>query len=268
VPARISERTHQTPRLGASAQHGAPRPTLPASCWKARTPSRRSRGAGHRRRSRSAVAASYRSTRRNRKGPGKSRRLAQPLCNPESRVRTRSAAPCRREYAPLATRHQDFVRCATGTTHRSIQRDAQKMWSSDRLVSTSKLNALPRLHTWPIDLVVSEVPLAPKGLDTLFWSWLHAYMLSAFIQTERSYSAMLLAEQLIHQRFVHPNPLVLRTALLKYPTPTVDRDRPVSRRSKPSSRTAINRRTAEPLGPPPAPGCDEPTSRCQTFPSM
>ena len=30
----------------------------------------------------------------------------------------------------------------------------------------------------------------------------------------------------------------------------------------------FNRRTAEPLGRTSAPGCDEPTSRCQTFPSM
>src|SRR5208282_2523184 len=30
----------------------------------------------------------------------------------------------------------------------------------------------------------------------------------------------------------------------------------------------FNRRTAEPLGPSPAPGCDEPTSRCQTLPSI
>src|SRR3954462_12746567 len=30
----------------------------------------------------------------------------------------------------------------------------------------------------------------------------------------------------------------------------------------------FNGRTAQPLGPPPAPGCDEPTSRCQTLPSM
>ena len=50
---------------------------------------------------------------------------------------------------------------------------------------------------------------------------------------------MLLAEQLVHQRFVHPGPLVLRTDPLKYPAPTPDRDRTVSRRSKPSSRTAL-----------------------------
>src|SRR5678815_5135763 len=63
--------------------------------------------------------------------------------------------------------------------------------------------------------------------------------LSAFIPSTRSYPAMLLAEQLVHQRCVHPGPLVLRTAPLKFPTPTTDRDRTVSRRSKPSSRTAL-----------------------------
>src|SRR5699024_5504224 len=30
----------------------------------------------------------------------------------------------------------------------------------------------------------------------------------------------------------------------------------------------FNGRTAQPLGPTPAPGCDEPTSRCQTIPSI
>ncbi len=64
-------------------------------------------------------------------------------------------------------------------------------------------------------------------------------MLSALILSQHSYPALLLAEQLVHQRLVLPNPLVLRENLLKYPAPTADRDRPVSRRSKPSSRTAL-----------------------------
>ena len=64
-------------------------------------------------------------------------------------------------------------------------------------------------------------------------------MLSAVILSVRGYPAMLLAEQLAHQRYVQPGPLVLGSALLKYPTPTKDRDRTVSRRSKPSSRTAL-----------------------------
>src|SRR5438132_2778221 len=64
-------------------------------------------------------------------------------------------------------------------------------------------------------------------------------MLPAVILPERSQPAVLLAEQLAHQRSVHPGPLVLGTALLKAPARTADRDRTVSRRSKPSSRTAL-----------------------------
>ena len=64
-------------------------------------------------------------------------------------------------------------------------------------------------------------------------------MLSAVILSERSYPAMLLAEQLVDQRFVQPGPLVLGSDLLKYPTPTADRDRTVSRRSEPSSRSVL-----------------------------
>ena len=64
-------------------------------------------------------------------------------------------------------------------------------------------------------------------------------MHSAVIPSELSYPALLLAEQLVHQRFVHLGPLVLKTNPFKYPTPTADRDRTVSRRSKPSSRTAL-----------------------------
>ena len=64
-------------------------------------------------------------------------------------------------------------------------------------------------------------------------------MLSALILPKLSYSAMHLAAQLIHQRFVQPGPLVLRSALLKLPTPTTDRDRTVSRRSEPSSRATL-----------------------------
>src|SRR6266852_8824417 len=64
-------------------------------------------------------------------------------------------------------------------------------------------------------------------------------MHSAVITTELRYPAMPLARQLEHKRFVHPGPLVLRTGPLKSPAPTTDRDRTVSRRSEPSSRTAL-----------------------------
>ena len=64
-------------------------------------------------------------------------------------------------------------------------------------------------------------------------------MLSAVISSVLSYPAMPLARQLVHQRYVHLGPLVLKTGPLKPPTPTADRDRTVSRRSKPSSRTTL-----------------------------
>src|SRR6202451_398008 len=65
-------------------------------------------------------------------------------------------------------------------------------------------------------------------------------MLSAVISSALSYPAMPLARQPVHQRCVHPGPLVLGTSPLNNPTPTVDRDRTVSRRSEPSSRTTLN----------------------------
>ena len=64
-------------------------------------------------------------------------------------------------------------------------------------------------------------------------------MLSALISSQRSYSAMQLAPQPIHQRLVQPGPLVLRSDPLKLLTPTTDRDRTVSRRSEPSSRATL-----------------------------
>src|SRR4029078_4098665 len=64
-------------------------------------------------------------------------------------------------------------------------------------------------------------------------------MLSALIPTEHSYPAVPLAGQPEHQRYVHSGPLVLGAAPLKFPTPTADRDRTVSRRSEPSSRTTL-----------------------------
>ena len=64
-------------------------------------------------------------------------------------------------------------------------------------------------------------------------------MPSAVIPSALSYPAVPLARQPVHQRCVHPGPLVLGAAPLNSPTPTADRDRTVSRRSKPSSRTTL-----------------------------
>ncbi len=64
-------------------------------------------------------------------------------------------------------------------------------------------------------------------------------MLSALIQSRLRYPAVRLAAQLVNRRSVHHGPLVLVTAPRKTPTPTIDRDRTVSRRSEPSSRATL-----------------------------
>src|SRR5215510_2227619 len=64
-------------------------------------------------------------------------------------------------------------------------------------------------------------------------------MLSAFILAVHSYSALQLAPQQIHQRYMRPGPLVLRSRPRNLLTPATDRDRTVSRRSEPSSRDTL-----------------------------
>jgi len=64
-------------------------------------------------------------------------------------------------------------------------------------------------------------------------------MLSALIPSAGRQPAVPLAGQLAHESCVRPGPLVLGTAFLKSPSAAEDRDRTVSRRSKPSSRTAL-----------------------------
>jgi hypothetical protein len=64
-------------------------------------------------------------------------------------------------------------------------------------------------------------------------------MLSALIPPEGRKTAMPLAGQLSHESFVRPGPLVLGTTFLNSLAAASDRDRTVSRRSEPSSRTAL-----------------------------
>ena len=64
-------------------------------------------------------------------------------------------------------------------------------------------------------------------------------MLSAVISSVLSYPALQLALQPVHQWYVHPGPLVLGSTPLNSSTRIADRDRTVSRRSEPSSRTAL-----------------------------
>src|SRR4029450_7488801 len=106
----------------------------------------------------------------------------------------------------------------------------------DRAISTGKLHALPHFHTRPINVVVFH----GSDREYSFSGGFPAWMPSAVIPSVYSYPAMRLAPQQVHQRYVHPGPLVLGTDPVNIPTPTADRDRTVSRRSEPNSRTALN----------------------------
>src|SRR5436189_2314203 len=64
-------------------------------------------------------------------------------------------------------------------------------------------------------------------------------MLSAVIRNGHSYRAVPFAGQLVPHRSAHPGPLVLGATPLNSPARTLDRDRTVSQRSEPSSRTAL-----------------------------
>ena len=64
-------------------------------------------------------------------------------------------------------------------------------------------------------------------------------MLSALIRSALGYPAVPLARQPEHHGCVIPGPLVLGNVPFKSPAPVEDMDRTVSRRSEPSSRTAL-----------------------------
>ena len=109
-------------------------------------------------------------------------------------------------------------------------------WSSLRPISSGQLRALLHFHPRPIYLVVFKGSSSMGDLISRGASRLDAFSVYPF----RTWlPCMPLARQQVHQRSVHPGPLVLRTAPLRYPAPAPDRDRTVSRRSEPSSRTAL-----------------------------
>ena len=109
-------------------------------------------------------------------------------------------------------------------------------WLNPRPISSSQLNMSPCLHLCPIYLIVFKgsyylrmrypILRGASRLDAFSVypgpTWLPGYGV---------------APQPVHQWSVHPGPLVLRTAPLKYLTPAPDRDRTVSRRAEPSGRT-------------------------------
>ena len=92
----------------------------------------------------------------------------------------------------------------------------------------------PHLQIVPINVIFFYTFWQKKS-----WGQLPAYMLSAVIFNWRSYSALPLIRQPIHQRSTLFGPLVLDWDPLIFPLSTVDRDQTVSRRSKPNSRTTL-----------------------------
>ena len=110
-------------------------------------------------------------------------------------------------------------------------------------MSTSSLNTLLCVHLPASNPVISRGTLAEAVAhpyrDASSPGTLRAYMLSALIRTARGYPALPRARQQEHHWTVPLNPLVLKRNSLKPRTPTADRDRPVSRRSEPSSRTTF-----------------------------
>ena len=111
-------------------------------------------------------------------------------------------------------------------------------WLNPRPISSSQLNISLCLHLCPIYLIVFQGSYYSRMRYPILRgaSRLDAFSVYPVPTWLPSYGV---APQLVHQRSVHPGPLVLRTAPLKYLTPAPDRDRTVSRRSEPSSRTAL-----------------------------
>ncbi len=118
---------------------------------------------------------------------------------------------------------------------------------ASRPISTARLKRSRALHLPPIYAVVS---CGPSGTLRCGRSHLGVgfplRMLSAVIPSRPGYPAMPRAGQQVHQRSVHSGPLVLGAAPLKSPAPTADTDRTVSRRSKPSSCTALTGEQPDP----------------------
>lgn len=70
------------------------------------------------------------------------------------------------------------------------------------------------------------------------WAGFTTYMLSTFT-SHLAIQCLSWARQLIHQRYILFDPLVLGKSPLNALTPTPNKDQAVSRHSKPNSRTAL-----------------------------
>ena len=155
------------------------------------------------------------------------------------------------EPKPSHFRHGSCVRIPAPLAYKDLSlRTTSHGASSIQLPLRPYLQALDRL------VPVSSRPYGPytSGLSTRSSTWgltrlpggrPHlgvGFALRCFQRLSHPHIAtrrLPLAGQPVHQRCVHSGPLVLGAAPLKPPAPAVDRDRTVSRRSEPSSRTAL-----------------------------
>ena len=110
---------------------------------------------------------------------------------------------------------------------------------SPRPMSTDSLNISLCLHVLPRYGVVCPRSYPKNGGKSYLRVYFALRCFQRLSRPDMATQRLHLAVQLAHQRSVHPGPLVLGTAPFKLPTPTADRDRTVSRRSEPSSRTAL-----------------------------
>ena len=111
-------------------------------------------------------------------------------------------------------------------------------WSSFRPISIGQLNTLLHLHLRPINVVVFHGSYHYWRRSCL----VGGFALRCFQRLSRPYVATQLCpwqNNWCTRGTSIPGPLVLGTAPLRSPTPTADRDRTVSRRSEPSSRTSL-----------------------------
>ena len=91
---------------------------------------------------------------------------------------------------------------------------------------------LPPVHLHPINVIVFD---DPKKSNLVAGFVLRCFQhLSIDLDTQQCTAA-----QLVNQRSVQHGPLVLVSEPRKFHTPTIDRDRTVSRRSEPSSRATL-----------------------------
>ncbi len=108
-----------------------------------------------------------------------------------------------------------------------------QLLNENGLLVLPRLKTLPCLHLEPINLVIFQGPMCNLK---------RGFALRCFQRLSLPNTAtqrVPLARQLIHWRFVRSGPLVLGSTSLKHYAPAVDKDQPVSRRSKPSSRTLL-----------------------------